>query len=100
MWLFPCCEDSFPERGTTKGIGAEDASLQKLLDLQYWPRNSLVSCTHPRPDDPGQGEHAALPVDLFRLLYLLGIDNDCPIHLSAAKALEVSELKLLLAFPP
>jgi hypothetical protein len=27
------------------------------------------------------------PVDLFRLLYRLGVDDDCPIRLSADKAL-------------
>src|SRR5437764_12945209 len=31
----------------------------------------------------------AYPVDLFRLLYRLGVDDDCPIRLSAAKALGV-----------
>jgi hypothetical protein len=34
-----------------------------------------------------QEERAAYPVDLFRLLYRLGVDDDCPIRLSAAKAL-------------
>src|SRR6266581_803877 len=29
------------------------------------------------------------PVGLFRLLYRLGVDDDCPIRLSAAKALGV-----------
>src|SRR5437764_15175105 len=31
----------------------------------------------------------AYPVGLFRLLYRLGVDDDCPIRLSAAKALGV-----------
>ena len=77
--------------GTTKGIGAEDASLQKLLGLQHWPRYRLGGCAPPRTDDPGQAGRAAHPVGLFRLLYLLGIDNDCPIRLSAAKALGIKE---------
>ena len=78
-------------RETTKGIGAEDASLQKLLGLQHWPRYRLGGCAPPRPDDPGQAGRAAHPVGLFGLLYLLGIDNDCPIRLSAAKALGIKE---------
>ncbi len=33
------------------------------------------------------------PVGLFRLLYRLGVNDDCPIRLSAAKALGVEPLK-------
>ena|SRR5579885_2058096 len=76
-------------RGAAKGIGAEDASLQKLLGLQHWPRYRLGGCAPPHPDDPGQAGRAAHSIGLFRLLYLLGIDNDCPIRLSAAKALGI-----------
>ena len=73
----------------SKGTGREDASLQKLLDLQRWPRHRLGGCSHPRTDDRGQRESADHPVGLFRLVYLLGVGDDCPIHLSAAKALDV-----------
>ena len=37
----------------------------------------------------GKRERADHPVGLFRLLYRLGVDDDCPIRLSAAKALGV-----------
>src|SRR2546421_11135294 len=73
----------------SKGTGREDASLQKLLDLQRWPRHRLGGCSHPRTDDRGQRASADHPVGLFRLLYRLGVDDDCPIRLSAAKALGV-----------
>ncbi len=73
----------------SKGTGREDASLQKLLDLQRWPRHRLGGCSPTRTDDPRQRGRAAYPVDLFRLLYRLGVDDDCPIRLSAAKALGV-----------
>src|SRR5712691_8562920 len=73
----------------SKGTGAEDASLQKLLVLQRWLRHRLGGCFHTRTDDLWQGEHAAHPVGLFRLVYLLGVGDDCPIRLSAAKALGV-----------
>ncbi len=73
----------------SKGTGVEDASLQKLLDLQRWPRHRLGGCHHTRTDDPGQRERAEHPVGLFRLLYRLGVDDDCSIRLSAAKALGV-----------
>src|SRR2546430_2707602 len=63
--------------------------MQKLLVLQRWLRHRLGGCFHTHADDPGQGEHTAHPVGLFRLVYLLGVDDDCPIHLSAAKALGV-----------
>ncbi len=79
---------SFLESGTPKGIGAENASLQKLLDLQHWPRYRLGGCTPPRADDPGQSGRAAHTAGLFRLLYLLGIGNDCTIRLSATEALD------------
>src|SRR5216684_5336333 len=32
----------------SKGTGGEDASLQKLLDLQRWPRHRLGDCSHTR----------------------------------------------------
>lgn len=92
MSLFPYRDSSFLEKGTTKGIGAEDASLQKLLDLQHWPRYRLGDCTPPRTVNPGQAGRAGHPVSLLRLLYLLGIDNDCPLRLSAAKAMGIKEL--------
>jgi hypothetical protein len=68
---------------------AEDVSLQKLLDLQQRPRHRLGACSHTRADDPGPGERAAHPVGLSRLLSGLGVDDDCPLRLSAAKALGV-----------
>src|SRR5260370_31755468 len=73
----------------SKGTGVEDASLQKLLDLQRWPRHRLGGCAHTRTDDRGQRESADHPVGLSRLLYRLGVDDDCPIRLSTAKALGV-----------
>jgi hypothetical protein len=63
--------------------------MQKLLVLQRWLRHRLGGCFHTHADDQGQGERVASPVSLFRLLYRLGVDDDCPIHLSAAKALGV-----------
>jgi len=47
----------------------------------------LFSYSH--TDDPGQRERADHPVGLFRLLYRLGVNDDCPIRLSAAKAVGV-----------
>src|SRR2546423_1395608 len=73
----------------SKGTGREDASLQKLLDLQRWPRHRLGGCSHTRTDDRGERARADYPVSLFRLLYRLGVDDDCPLRLSAAKALGV-----------
>ena len=73
----------------SKGTGVEDASLQKLLDLQCWPRHRLGGCSHTRTDDRRQRARADHPVGLFRLLYRLGVNDDCPIRLSAAKALGV-----------
>jgi hypothetical protein len=67
----------------------EDASLQKLLDLQRWPRHRLGGGSDTRTDDSGQRGRAAHAAGLFRLLYRLGVDDDCPIRLSAAKALGV-----------
>ncbi len=67
----------------------EDASQQKLLDLQRGPGRRLGDCAHTRTDDPGQRGRAALPVGLWRLLYRLGVDDDSALRLSAAKALEV-----------
>jgi hypothetical protein len=61
--------------------------MQKLLVLQRWLRHRLGGCSHTRTDDQGQGERAAHHVGLFRLVYLLGVGDDCPVHLSAAKAL-------------
>jgi hypothetical protein len=66
---------------------AEDSSLQKLLDLQHRPGHCLGGGSHPRPSDPGQRGRAAHPVDFFRLRDRLGVDDDCPLRLSAAKAL-------------
>jgi hypothetical protein len=37
----------------------------------------------------GQRESADRPVGLWRLLYRLGVDDDCSLRLSAAKALGV-----------
>ncbi len=51
----------------------------------------LFSYSH--TDDPGQRERADHPVGLFRLLYRLGVNDDCPIRLSAAKALGVEPPK-------
>src|SRR6266581_3573060 len=63
------------------------ASLQKLFYLQRWSRRRLGGCSHTRTDDRGQRESAGLPAGLFRLLYRLGVDDDCPLRLSAAEAL-------------
>ena len=38
----------------------------------------------------GSEDVADLPVGLWRLLYRLGVDDDCPICLSTAKALELN----------
>ena len=73
----------------SKGTGAEDASLQKLLDLQRWPCHRLGGCSDTHMDDRGQRESADHPIGLFRLLYRLGVDDDCPIRLPTAKALGV-----------
>jgi len=73
----------------SKRTGGEDASIQKLLDLQRWPRHRLGGCSDTHTDDPGQRGRADHPVGLFRLLYRLGVNDDCPIRLSAAKALGV-----------
>jgi hypothetical protein len=73
----------------SKGTGREDASLQELLGLQRWPRHRLGGCSHTRTGDWGQRESADHPIGLFRLLYRLGVDDDCSIRLSAAKALGV-----------
>src|SRR5258708_25936521 len=77
----------------SKRTGGEDASIQKLLDLQRWPRHRLGGCSDTHTDDPGQRGRADHPVGLFRLLYRLGVNDDCPIRLSAAKALGVEPLK-------
>ena len=76
---------SYPSKGT----GVEDASLQKLLDLQRWPSYRLGDCALPCTDDRGQGARTDLLVGLLRLLYRLGVDDDCPVRLSTAKALGV-----------
>jgi hypothetical protein len=68
----------------------KDASLQKLLGLQRWPRHRLGGCSDTHTDDPGQRGRTDRPVGLFRLLYRLGIDDNCPIRLSAAKALGIN----------
>jgi hypothetical protein len=73
----------------SKGTGAEDASMQKLLVLQRWHRHRLGGFAATRTDDLWQGESAAHPIGRFRRLYMLGVGDDCSIHLSAAKALGV-----------
>ena len=73
----------------SKGPGVEDASLQKLLDLQRWPRHRLGGCALTHTGGRGHGARADHPIGLFRLLYRLGVDDDCSIRLSAAKALGV-----------
>jgi hypothetical protein len=91
--LFPCRENSFVRvlswTGELRKEQAEDVSLQKLLDLQQRPRYRLGACSHTYTDDPGPGERAADPVGLSRLLSRLGVDDDCPVRLSAAKTLGV-----------
>ncbi len=74
---------------STKGTEAENASTQKLLDLQRRPRHRLGGCAPTHTDDPRQRGRADHPVGLFRLRYRLDIDDDCPLRLSAAKALGV-----------
>jgi hypothetical protein len=66
--------------------------MQKLLVLQRWHRYRLGDCFHTRTDDQGQGEGAAHPIGHLRRLYMLGVGDDCSIHLSAAKALDVEPL--------
>ncbi|MFL5702689.1 MAG: hypothetical protein ACJ8AG_07650 [Ktedonobacteraceae bacterium] len=61
------------------------------MDLQRWPRHRLGGCSDTRTDDRGQRESADHPVGLWRLLYWLGVDDDRPIRLSAAKALGVEQ---------
>ena len=68
---------------------AQDVSLQKLLGLQRRPRHGLGGRSHARVGDPGQAPRATLPPGLLRLLHWLGVDDDCPIRLSAANDLEV-----------
>ncbi len=72
-----------------KEQGLKDASLQKLLGLQRWPCHRLGDCSNTHTDNQGQRGHADHPIGLFRLLYRLGVDDDCPIRLSAGKALGV-----------
>ncbi len=69
-----------------KGTGRENDSIQKLLGLQCWPRRRLGGCTHPRIAHQRERGCANLPVGLFRLLHWLGIDDNCPLRLSAPEA--------------
>ncbi len=66
-----------------------DASLQKLLDLQRWPCRRLGGCADTRTGGRGHAARADQPIGLFRLLYRLGIDDDCSVCVSTAKALGV-----------
>ena len=70
-------------------VRPKHVSIQKLLDLQRRPGHCLGGRTHTRRDDQGQGERAALPIGLLWLLHRLGVDDDCPIRLSAAKAMAI-----------
>ena len=87
--MFRCLSNSEESRATTEGKGTKDASIQKLLGLQRWPRHRLGGCSFTRTDDRGQRESEDLPVGLSRLLYRLGVDDNRPVRLSAAKVLGV-----------
>lgn len=42
-------------------------------------------------ENPGEGERPARAASLFRLLHWMGVDDDCPLHLSATKAVGLEE---------
>ncbi len=71
--------------------------IQKLLDLQHWPCHRMGDRSHTHTDDQGQRGCAAHPVGLSRLLYRLGVNDNCPIRLSAAKALGVEPLPRVMS---
>ena len=79
----------FFEQGSYERNRSENVSIQELLGLQHRPRHRLGDCTLPCTDDQGQRESTGNPVGLSRLLYMLGVGDDCSICLSAAKALDV-----------
>src|SRR5436190_20441055 len=56
------------------------------------PQQKSLLARRSRQDTHGGISMADIPVGLFRLLYRLGVDVDCPIRLPAAKALGVEPL--------
>ena len=63
--------------------------MQNLLVLQRRLRHRLGGGSFPCTGVRRQEERAVPPLSHFRLVYLLGVGDDCPLYLSAAKALDV-----------
>jgi hypothetical protein len=71
------------------GLETPESRFRNYWYLQHRPGHRLGGCTHARADDPRSCRCPAVPVDIRGLLHRMGIDHDCEVRLSSAKAVDV-----------